>query len=185
MRAGFQPAVFPGSQDWGRKTGSPRIHFGQDTRGTAGYYREFIPNYATIAAPLTDLTRKWAPNHVEWGDLEQDAFDKLRKLLSEAPILQIADFSEAFVLRTDASDQGLGAVLLQYKGGVLHPVAYASRKLLPREQAYAAIEKECLAIVWAVRRFNFYLYGKRFMVQTDHQPLRYLKEAQFTNSWAL
>ncbi|XP_050030532.2 uncharacterized protein [Dermacentor andersoni] len=157
--------------------------------GLAGYYREFIQNYATIAAPLTDLTKKRAPNQIPWGDTEQEAFDKLRRLLSEAPILQIPDFSQPFVLRTDASDQGLGAVLLQDKGGVLHPVAYASRKLLPREQAYAAIEKECLAIVWAVKRFNFYLYGKRFTVQTDHQPLRYLKEAQFTNSrvlrWAL
>ncbi|XP_077541014.1 uncharacterized protein LOC144153239 [Haemaphysalis longicornis] len=157
--------------------------------GLSGYYRDFIPGYATVAAPLTDLTKKLAPNTVKWGDREQRSFEELKRILSEAPVLQVVDFDQPFVLRTDASDQGLGAVLLQRKGAVLHPVAYASRKLLPRERAYSAIEKECLAIVWAVKRFNFYLYGRAFTIQTDHQPLTYIRQAQFTNArvlrWAL
>ncbi|XP_077508305.1 uncharacterized protein LOC144119604 [Amblyomma americanum] len=176
----------------GKIRDSPRPKTKRQVRaflGLSGYYREFIPNYSSVAAPLTDLTKKLMPNTVKWGDREQHAFTELKRLLSEPPILQVADFKKDFVLRTDASDQGLGAVLLQGKEGVLHPVAYASRKLLQRERAYSAVEKEGLAIVWAIKRFNFFLYGRKFTLQTDHQPLKYIREAQFMNSrllrWAL
>ena len=92
-----------------------------------------------------------------------------------APVLQIADPACPFVLQTDASDRGLGAVLSQRnKDGDEHPVAYVSRKLFPREQKYAVIEKECLALVWALKVFHTYLYGQEFTVETDHQPLAWL-----------
>ena len=94
-----------------------------------------------------------------------------------------------FVLRTDASDVGIRAVLLQQHEGKLFPVAYASKKLLPRERNYSIIEKECLDVVWAVKRFNVYLYGAPFVLQTDHRPLAYLNRTKFTNGritrWAL
>ncbi len=132
--------------------------------GRVGYYRRFIPEFSTIAAPLTDLTRKRKPNNIEWTKDCAEAFQKLKKTLLSSSVLKVADSSRQFILQTDASDRGLGAVLSQKNDqGVEHPVAYASRKLLPREVNYATIEKECLAIVWALRFFHIYLYGQQFL----------------------
>ena len=92
-------------------------------------------------------------------------------------------------MRTDASNTGLGCVLLQEHNGTLLPVSYASRKLLDREQRYPITEKECLAIIWAVRKFYIYLYGNEFTLQTDHNCLKYLETSKFTNTrlmrWAM
>ncbi|XP_064468579.1 uncharacterized protein LOC135380569 [Ornithodoros turicata] len=157
--------------------------------GLAGYYREFIPDYAKIAAPLTDLTKKGKGNRVAWGPEQEEAFNELKKLLSSAPILKLPDFTRPFVIRTDASGRSLGAILLQEENGVLHPVSYASRKLLPREAAYSTVEREGLALVWGIDRYKTYLYGRHFTVQTDHQPLQYLKKQKHLNSrllrWSL
>ena len=115
--------------------------------GLTGYYRRFISNYASIAAPLTDLTRKAAPTRVVWTAKCVNAFQKLKESLCTAPVLQSPDFSRPFILQTDASDRGVGAILSQCDdNGQDHPVAYFSRKLLLREQRYSTIEKECLAI---------------------------------------
>lgn len=89
------------------------------------------------------------------------------------------------MLRTDASSTSLGAVLLQRHDGVLHPVAYASRKLLPREARYSTIEREGLALVWAIQKFHVFLYGKRFVLQTDHEPLSYINSAKYVNNRVL
>ena len=97
--------------------------------------------------------------------------------------------SEPFVLQTDASDRGIGAVLLREEQGKKLPVAYASRKLKGSEVSYATVEKECLAIVRAVQKFQCYLYGNEFMLETDHKPLVYLNRSKVTNArlmrWAL
>ena len=115
--------------------------------GLIGYYRRFIPDYATLAAPLTDLTRKSASSKVEWTAQCDRAFQELKRRLCMAPVLQSPDFSRPFVLQTDASDRGVGAVLAQQdENNCDHPVAYFSRKLRPREQRYSTVEKECLAI---------------------------------------
>jgi len=157
--------------------------------GLAGFYRKFIPNFATIAAPLTDLTRKGQPNKVNWENSQDIAFSTLKKMLCSSPILKLPELDKEFTLRTDASDNGLRAVLLQMSGDVLQPVAYASRKLLPRERNYAVIEKECLAIVWAMQKFAQYLYGREFRLETDHHPLSYLNKSKTVNArlmrWAL
>jgi len=84
----------------------------------------------------------------------------------------------------------IGAILVQEESGVKHPVAFASRKLLTRERHYSTIEKECLAIVWAIQKFQNFLYGKEFILETDHQPLLYLGKAQYGQNgrlmrWAL
>ena len=157
--------------------------------GLAGYYREFIPNYSAIAAPLTDLTKKGRPNQVSWGPAQEKAFTTLKKMITDKPVLRIPDVSRPFVLRTDASEVGLGAVLLQKYDSQFFPVSYASRKLQGAEKNYSVIEKEGLALVWAIKKFQQYLYGVEFTLQTDHQPLVYIDSAKFENSrvmrWAL
>ena len=115
--------------------------------GLSGYYREYIPHYSTIATPLTDLTKKEEPKKVRWQEPQEKAYTSLKAMLTSAPILRIPYVNKSFVLRTDASDVGLGAVLLQEYDGNLYPVSYASRKLLDRERTYSAIKKECLAVV--------------------------------------
>ena len=136
--------------------------------GLAGYYRRFIPDFASAAAPLSDLTRKDAPDRVLWSPACQDAFDKLKKDLSSNPVLTSPDFDQPFVIQTDASNVGIGAVLSQSdEKGQDRPIAYFSHKLLPRETKYATVEKECLAIVEEVRHFRVCVTGIPFTVQTD------------------
>ncbi|XP_077551257.1 uncharacterized protein LOC144164889 [Haemaphysalis longicornis] len=157
----------------------------QSFLGLANYYRKFIPNYAAISKPLTDLTKKGQRNRIAWGTAQEDAFNALKSCLASAPILRAPDLTKPFVLRTDASNTSLGAVLLQSVGDVLHPVAYASRNLLPRETRYSTIERECLALYWAVQKFHIYLYGKPFIIESDHQPLQYLQTAKHVNNRVL
>lgn len=135
--------------------------------GMVGFYRKFIPNFSAIAGPLTDLTRKGQPNKVVSGDPQENAFITLKSSLTVTPILKIPNLSETFVLQTDASDVGVGAVLLQYEDGVKKPVAYASKKLSKSQVNYSTIEKVCYAIVWAVQKFQRYLYGQEFYLETD------------------
>ena len=157
--------------------------------GLCGYYRKFIEDFSTIAAPLTDRTKAREPNKIIWTDREDKAYVTLKDALSSSPILILPNFQDPFVLRTDASDTGIGAVLLQERDEYERPVAYASRKLLPREQKYSAIERECLAVVWGINKFQIYLEGKEFILETDHQPLLYLQRAKLLNNrimrWAL
>ena len=157
--------------------------------GTTNYYRKFIPNYSAIAVPLTDKLKKNEPNQVRWEQSEENAFQALKSKLNDSPILRLPDLSKTFVLRTDASQDGIGAVLLQEHDGEKFPVLYASRKLLEREKSYSVIEKECLAIVWAVKKLEPYLYGKEFELETDHQSLIYMQRAKVQNGrimrWAL
>jgi hypothetical protein len=158
--------------------------------GLAGFYRRYIPNYASLVAPLTDLTKGFCPNKVKWTSECQTAFDCIKQSLSSDPVVALPDFSKTFTVRTDASSVGIGAVLMQPDShGHLHPILYASRKLLERETRYSTIERECLALVWAVEKFQRYLYGRHFIVETDHKPLTVLKKSTKTNNrilrWAL
>ena len=158
--------------------------------GLAGYYRRFIPNFAEIATPLSDLTKKLMPNTVVWNEKTEQAFVQLKKLLTSKPILYSPDIKKPFTLQTDASETGIGAVLSQSdENGVEHPVAYFSRKLLPRETRYATVEKECLAVISGVRFFRVYLEGTRFTIETDHRSLEYLRRMRETNGrltrWSL
>ena len=148
-----------------------------------------MPNFAAIAAPLTDLTKKGAPNVVRWEMAQEQAFKTLKLRLECEPILILPLDEKPFVLATDASDVGIGAVLTQECEGVKHPVCFASRKLLSRERAFSVIERECLALVWAISKCNIYLYGKEFVLETDHHPLSYLTKPKVNNNrvmrWAL
>ncbi|XP_069835633.1 uncharacterized protein [Dendropsophus ebraccatus] len=158
--------------------------------GTAGYYRKFIPNYSTLAKPLTDLTKKRLPQVISWTPDCEQALTALKQALASAPVLQSPDFNRQFIVQTDASAYGLGAVLSQVNAaGEEHPILYLSRKLLSREVAYATVEKECLAIVWALQKLQSYLYGRRFTVITDHNPLSWLHRVAGDNGkllrWSL
>ncbi|XP_071321134.1 uncharacterized protein [Trachinotus anak] len=139
--------------------------------GLAGWYRRFVPHFATRAASLTDLTRKSSPNQLPWEERHEKAFMDLKEALCNDPVLQSPDFNRPFTVQTDASGVGLGAVLLQGEGDDQKPVAYVSRKLWPRETRYSAVELECLAIKWALETFKYYLLGRDFILQTDHRGL--------------
>ena len=109
-----------------------------------------------------------SPSNVTWTDVCETAFAKLKQRLTTCPVLKGPDLSQPFVLQTDASEWGIGAVLSQYRpDGEEHPVAYYSRKLLPQEERYRTVEKECLAIKLGVQAFCVYLLGKPFIIQTD------------------
>ena len=111
--------------------------------GLAGHYRKFIPNFASIALALTDCTKKAAPTRMQWNTLCNIAFNNLKELLCRTPILMSPNFNNQFILQTDASERGVGAVLSQLNdSGQEHPVAYYSKKLLPREEKYSTIEKD-------------------------------------------
>ena len=110
--------------------------------GLMGYYRRFIPGYSAIATPLTDLTKKTALNHVIWTPSCNEAFHALKRALCSSLVLRSPKLSAPFILQTDASNRGIGAVLSQLNdAGEEHPVAFYSRKLLPREEKYSTIEE--------------------------------------------
>lgn len=140
--------------------------------GMASWYRRFIPDFATIAEPLTRLTSHKVP--FKWGKDQEDAFRKIKNLLASAPVLVCPDFSQPFFVHTDASNCGLGAVLTQVIEGEERVVAYASRTLIAAERNYPVTERECLAVVWAIEHFRRYIEGYHFTVITDHSSLRWL-----------
>ncbi|GFO03057.1 reverse transcriptase [Plakobranchus ocellatus] len=157
--------------------------------GLVNYYRHFIADFASISAPLSDLLRKGTPEKVQWTPRCDQSLVEIKRLFSSPPILIIPDIQETFIVRSDTSDFGVGAVLLQDRDGTLMPCRYASRKLLPRECKYSAIEREALALVFAVTQFQRYLIFKHFVLQTDHKPLAYLRTGSPKNArlmrWAL
>ncbi len=150
--------------------------------GLAGYYRRFIPDYSELTSPLTDLTKKEVPDTVPWTERCQQAFTQVKAALCGGPLLHSPDFSLPFLLQTDASDRGLGAVLTQEIRGEERPVLYISRKLSKRETMYSTIEKECLAIRWAVLTLRYYLLGREFTLCSDHAPLQWLHRMKDTNA---
>jgi len=139
--------------------------------GLVNYYREYCPDLAAIAHTLFRLTRK--ETSFSWGPEEAAAVGKIKALLTTTPVLGFADPNKPFILATDASNVALGAVLSQVQKGKEVPLAYASRVLSATEEKYSVVEKELLAIVFAVKKFNSYLYGTSFTVLTDHNPLQY------------
>ncbi len=144
----------------------------QQFLGLANYYRRFIKNFADVARPLHRLTEKTYT--FAWSEECQSAFEELRRLLTSAPILAFPDLSEPFVLDTDASGTGIGAVLSQVRKGRECVVAYASRILSKPERRYCTTRRELLAVVCFVRHFRPYLLGTSFTVRTDHGSLKWL-----------
>ena len=158
--------------------------------GLIGYYRKFIPNFSDKAVVLTDLTRGNQPTKIKWSAQCEDAFLELKGAVQNPPVLRPPNWKNTFYLQVDASNRGLGAILCQKdENGEEHPIAFISRKLLPREEKLSTTEKECLGIVWSVEMFRYYLYGRSFVLQTDHNPLTWLSRVKDKNSkllrWSL
>ena len=141
--------------------------------GSAGWYRRFIPNFATVAEPLFRLLKKAQP--FDWQAEQEAAFEAIKTVLTTAPVVARPDFAHPFTLQTDASSTGVGAVLTQTIEGVERVIAYASRSLSAADRNYSVTVKECLAVVWAIKKFREYLEGFSFTVVTDHSSLRWLR----------
>ncbi|PAA73574.1 hypothetical protein BOX15_Mlig008794g1 [Macrostomum lignano] len=137
--------------------------------GMVNYYGKFLPNLSQILAPLHLLLRE--QHRWNWGAAQNSAFEKCKALLSSAPVLAHFDPSEDLLLECDASPYGLGAVISHRIDGAVRPVAFASRTLHDAEKNYSQLEKEALAVVFAVKKFNAYLFGRPFLLVSDHKPL--------------
>ena len=141
--------------------------------GLASYYRRFVKDFASVAKPLHQLVEK--NREFRWTQQCQEAFEQLRQKLVSAPVLSFPDFSKPFVLDTDASDTGIGAVLSQTQdNGTERVIAYASRVLSKPERRYCVTRKELLAVVAFVKHFRPYLLGRSFVLRTDHGSLSWL-----------
>ena len=137
--------------------------------GLVTYVSKFLKSMSSVLHPLYQLLRKnsrWA-----WSQQCQSAFDKAKILISQAPVLAHYDVRKPLKLYCDASSTGLGACLMHVIDGCEQPVAYASRTLSQAERNYAQVEREALSIIFGVKRFNQYLYGRHFTLVTDHRPL--------------
>ncbi|KAJ7961759.1 Ty3/gypsy retrotransposon protein [Quillaja saponaria] len=142
--------------------------------GLTGYYRRFIRDFGKISRPLNTLLRK---NAFQWDAAAEEAFMILKSKMTQAPVLALPDYSSSFVIETDASGVGIGAVLLQHG----HPLAFISKALGPKHLSLSTYEKELIAIVYAVNKWKQYLLGKHFTIKTDHQSLKYALEQKECN----
>ena len=160
----------------------------QQFLGLASYYRRFVANFAAITKPLTLLLRKQTPWH--WTDKQDVAFESIKSLLMSPPVLAHPNFSKPFIVSTDASGFGLGAVLKQIgEDNKCHVIAYASRNMNQAEMNYSATERECLAVIFAVNKFRPYVFGTKFSIVTDHCALCWLMKVRNPNGrlvrWSL
>ena len=149
--------------------------------GLTGYYRRFVPQYATVAALLTQLTTKKYQNKFSWTEECNKSFKKLKDLLCSAPVLSYSNFKHEFILQTDASHVGVGVgtILSQYdEDGIKHVIAYSSKALPPREQNYSTTEKEAFAIQFGTQQFRVYLVGRKFTIIMDHNALKWLNQTE-------
>lgn len=137
----------------------------QSFLGLDGFFRKFVPRFAWIARPLTELTKKETP--FAFGTPERESFERLKDSLCSAPVLQVYNPALETELHTDASKYGYGVCLLQKLDGGFHPVFYLSRKTTPAEEKYSIYELEVLAVVYELKKLRVYLLGLQFKIVTD------------------
>jgi RNase H-like domain found in reverse transcriptase/Reverse transcriptase (RNA-dependent DNA polymerase) len=151
----------------------------QSFLGYMNFYRKFMKDFGAIARPLYNLLKKETVGQFgkDWGEEHDQAFEKLKELAITAPVRAYPDFTKPFILTTDASGIGLGAILSQLDDkGEEHPIAFASRCLRDVELRYSNTDRELLATVFGVRHFHPFLYGRKFTICTDHIALKLLHE---------
>ncbi|GFU09452.1 retrovirus-related Pol polyprotein from transposon 297, partial [Trichonephila clavipes] len=159
--------------------------------GIAGYYQKYINLFSVIAAPLTDALKGRAKKgEIKWTTECENAFRELKGKLIDKPVLYAPNFEREFIVQTDASNAGMGAVLTQLtEQGEEHPILYLSKKFSEVEKRFCTTEKECTSIVFAIKRLHYYLDGNSFLVMTDHNPLVWLNRNVSSNPrlmrWAL
>ncbi|CAB4006959.1 Transposon Tf2-9 poly, partial [Paramuricea clavata] len=142
----------------------------QSFLGLANYCARFIKDFATLSAPLNELTKK--STKWQWTVIHQQAFQKIKTAIAEDCSMAFYDPAKETTLTVDASPVGLEVILSQIqKDGTIRNISYASRTLTPTERRYSQTEKEVLAVVWGCERFHLYLVGNEFTLQTDHKPL--------------
>ncbi|KAH9246535.1 hypothetical protein BASA81_015909 [Batrachochytrium salamandrivorans] len=146
--------------------------------GLINYFRDFIPIYSTIAAPLECLRKHTSLPVEKWSQHQLDSFNLLKNILTQAPFLSFPNFREPFIIATDASDAGIGAVLYQLKDPCSPDtvqnrkwVMFSARALNSSERNYSATKRELLAIVFALGKFHYYIWGSHFDLFTDHRAL--------------
>jgi len=141
--------------------------------GLIGYYRKFIKGYSLLSKLLADLLKK---NAFSWSDKAEQAFLKLKEAMTTAPVLALPNLQDQFVIETDASGSGIGAVLMQQG----QPIAYVSKPLAPRHQGLSTYEKELLVLVYVVEKWKPYVIGSPFLVKIDHFSLKYILEQKIS-----
>ncbi|GKB40278.1 putative reverse transcriptase domain-containing protein [Tanacetum coccineum] len=166
------PSKIEAVKNWKAPTTSSEI---RSFLGLAGYYRRFIANFSKIAKPLTSLTQK--NQKYMWGVEQEEAFQTLKNNLCDAPILSLPDGVEDFVVYCDASNQGLGCVLMQRN----KVIAYASRQLKIHEKNYTTHDLELGAVVFALKTWRHYLYGTKSVIYTDHKSLQHIFDQKELN----
>lgn len=140
--------------------------------GLVGFYRRFIDGFTQMSKPLTSLNKKDA--EFVWTDVQQKSFDYFRQALCILPGLHLPNLNKPFAIHTDASKYSISAILNQYENGVMYPVWYASKALNPAEIKYSNPEKECLAVIWAIKKFRGFIEYNKFTIETDHEALKWL-----------
>lgn len=154
---------------------APRTKELRSVLGLMGYYRKYVRDFAEVATPLTALTRRGVPNPIPWPSEAEEAFQKLKSALCGAVALCTPEPNQPYWLFTDASATAAGACLAQMRGdGVEKPIAFASHRFTPTQMRWSTIEREAFAIIWALKKFDYWLFGARINVVSDHNPLTYL-----------
>lgn len=154
--------------------------------GVAGYYRKYVPNFSLVAAPLSSLLMLNSPFRKDplstWGPAQQTAFDTLKRALLQPPVLRIFDANLPTVVRTDASEWGMGAVLYQRVNGELHPVEYKSKRFTDTQMRYAPHDREFCAVLYAFRVWRHMLLNQRFLLETDNSAVSHIKNSKELSS---
>ena len=148
--------------------------------GMFSFFREYIPNFAFVAKPLTDLTSKRVSDRIPFGQREREAFNSLKQLLCKAANepLDIIDPSRQLSLFVDASENSVGAALTQCDNqGRIRPVAFASNKLTATQQRWSTIEREAYASLWALQKYKYWIFGTHIILYSDHNPITFLTES--------
>lgn len=136
-----------------------------------------MPNFAELALPLINLTKNKAPTEITWSPTHEDAFQKLKDAICQAPICYSPNFRAPFIIYTDASAFAVAACLSQLNEyNIEQPIAFASKKLTKSQESYATIEKEAYAIIFALKKFETYIFGSEIQIVSDHNPLTFLRE---------